>query len=67
MNPEILLPVAFGFSSLCFGGILFLFAFTAVVKSRQGRVDRSDGCLATFFSLLLAIAALSVLAVAIFG
>lgn len=67
MNAEILLPVAFGFSSLCFGGILFLFLLTAVVKRNQGSVDTSDGCLATFISALLAVAALSVLAVAIFG
>ncbi len=67
MNAEILLPVAFSFSSLCFGGILFLFFVTFVVRRNHGSVDTSDGCLATFFSLLLAIAALSVLGVAIFG
>jgi len=66
MNAEILLPIAFGFSSLCFGGILFLFVFTAVVKRNTGSVDTGNGCLATFYSFLLAVAALSVLAYAIF-
>lgn len=67
MNAEILLPVAFGFSSLCFGGILFLMALVFVVRRNHGDVDSSDGCLVTFFSLLLAVAALTVLALAIFG
>ena len=58
--------LAFVFTLLCLGGILFLMLLVSVVRRNHGNIDTSDGCLASFISLLLAIAAIIALAVSIF-
>jgi len=68
MNNTVFLPqLAFVFSSLCLGGILCLMVLVSLARRNSGGVDASDGCLATFLSLLLAIAALTALALVVFA
>lgn len=66
MHIELPQQLAFVFTLLCLGGILSLMFLVSIVRRNPGNIDTSDGCLASFISLLLAIAAVTVLAVSIF-